>query len=147
MKEKNRRARLWLGLGAAVVVIVVCVLFYRGDGLGGGLADLPGGFYLRVFLLERDGTVTERDVRDEAQIKAVQHYIRTQRASRLTDAAARPDYPYLGLSDGTRSAVYTNGVWIDGMGRTWSVALDPAEIFELLGDTEPRPAAKRYAVT
>jgi hypothetical protein len=142
MREKKRRTRLWLGLGAAVVLVIVCVLIYRDDCVGSDITDLPGGFYLRVSLLERDGTVTERDVRGEAEIQAVQHYIRTQKASRLR-ADAQPDYPFLGLSDGTRSAVYTNGVWIDAMGRTWSVTLDIAEILALVDGAPSRSAALR----
>lgn len=144
MKEKRRGARRWIWLGALAVLIVVCVLFYHGDGLGGGITDIPGGFFLDVYVLEGDGSVTRCDVRDESRIQAVQHYIRTQKSARLRATAdARPAYPYLGFSDGTRQAVYTNGVWIDGMGRAYSVALDPAELLALIPDAPQAAAALR----
>ena len=144
MKGKKRNVRRWIWLAVLAALIIVCVLVYRGDGPGGSITDLPGGYYLSISVLERDGSVTQYDVRDEAQIHAIQHYIRGRKATRLrTPADASPDYPYLGFSDGSRKAVYTGGVWIDGMGRTYAVTVDPTEILALIPEAPRRSAALR----
>ena len=71
MKEKRRRARPWLWIGAAAALIVLCVFVSAKDG-GGHITDVPGEFYLQVSVLERGGAVTQYGLRDEARIRDVQ---------------------------------------------------------------------------
>ncbi len=142
-KEKTRRLRRRLLLTAAAAVFVaLCVLIYEGGGGGIPATEVPGGFFLRVGVLERSGAATVYELRDEAQIKAVHDYIRAQRSERLRDrSAAAPDYPFLCLSDegqNARRAVYANGVWLDGHGRAYEIALDPAEILARMPDAQAR---------
>ena len=143
MKEMERKRRRWPLLIAAAVLAAVCVAVYRSDGLGGAIPDLPGGFTLCVSVLERDGSVARYDLSDAAQISAVQHCIHAQKAERLRDRAGlAPDYPFLSFSDGegqnARRAVYAGGAWVDSAGRTYALALDPAELLALLPETARR---------
>ena len=141
MKKKKRNVWRWLGLGILLVVAAACVLFYRGD--GGGIPEVPGGFALRVGVLDADGQPAIWDVRDAAEIAAVQHYVRSLKAERLrSGAAVEPAYPFLGLSDGegaaARCAVFSGGVWADSAARRYAVALDVPELLSYIPGAEKR---------
>ena len=145
-KESRVNIRRRILIAAAVILIVLCVLFGVGSNIG--IPDVPGGFVLYVSMLEADGGVTRYTVSDAEQIHAVQHYIRSGKANRLREPPAEaPDYPYIGFSDGAgqnaRQAVYTGGVWIDAMGRAFSVSLDRDAILDLIPDVLPEPASLR----
>ena len=142
MKTRKRRPLRWIILAAAVLIVICVALAERGG--GSAVADIPGGFSLRVGVLAADGTVTLYELRDEARIEAVRGCVRAQKAVRLRDRGeARPGAPFLGFSDGTREAVFTGGVWADSAGRVYAVPLDPAELLALLPEDAARPAALR----
>lgn len=142
MKKKKRTVWRWLGLGILLVVAAACVLFYRADG-GGAIPEVPGGFALRVGVLDADGQTLIWDVTDAEEIAAVQHYVRSLKAERLRPGAAvEPAYPFLGLSDGegasARCAVFSGGVWADSAARRYAVALDVPELLSYLPGAQVR---------
>ncbi len=145
-KESRGRMRRRILIAAAAILIILCVLF--GVGSNVGIPDIPGGFVLYISVLEDDGGVSRYTVTDAKQIHAVQHYIRSGKANRLREPSTEAsDYPFLGFSDGAgqnaRYAVYTGGVWIDAMGRAFSISLDRDAILALIPDVLPEPASLR----
>ena len=142
MKKKKRNVWRWLGLGILLVVAAACALFYRADG-GGTIPEVPGGFTLRVGLLDADGRVTVWDVADAEEIAAVQRYVRSLKAGRLRPGAAvTPGELFLGLSDGesatARCAVFSGGVWADSAARRYAVALDVPELLSYIPGAQMR---------
>lgn len=142
MEEKKRKKRWWIW-AAAAVLIIVCVLIYEAEGGGTHIIDIPGGFSLTISLVEGPDRIIQYSVTDEAEIKAVQKYIRDQNAERYPNRnSILPNYPFLSLSSGegktARCAVYTADAWADTAGRIYQVTLDPAEILALIPGAEAR---------
>ncbi len=147
MNGGKRKRRRWILPAAAALILAGCAIVYASGG-GSGIPEIPGGFALQIYVLEPDGAVTRRDVRDASQISAVQQYIRGQAARRLTFPADTADAsPCIGFSDGegsgARRAAYTGGVWIDRVGRCYAVELDLSEILRCVPNAAPEPATLR----
>ena len=143
-RKKKRGVVRWILLAAAVALALLCVLVYQS---GGGLGELPGGFELRVSVLDEGGAVTQYLLKDEAKIQTVQQWLRSQKAERIrAPETAALSAPYLGFSDGTgaaRWAVWAGGVWVDAMGRAWSVDFDPAALLALFPEVQPTEGTLR----
>ena len=142
MNEKKKKKRWWIWAVAGVLV-VLCVIVYYTEGGANSIQDVPGGFSLTVSLVEGPDSIVQYSVTDEAEIKAVQKYIRSQHAERHTARnSILPNYPFLSLTSGEgmslRCAVYTEGAWADAAGRLYDVTLDPAEVIALIPSAQSR---------